>query len=52
MKSNQENASSDMPQPGLVLILNVDDDSKFVSLLNGGFMIKARMGESVQDTPL
>ena len=48
MKSNQENASSDMPQPGLVLILNVDDDSKFVSLLNGGFMIKARMGESVQ----
>ncbi len=48
MKSNQENASGDMPQPGLVLILNVDDDSKFVSLLNGGFMIKARMGESVQ----
>ena len=48
MKSNQENASGDMPQPGLVLILNVDDDSKFVSLLNGGFMIKAQMGESVQ----
>ena len=48
MKSNQENASGDMPQPGLVLTLNVEDDSKFVGLLNGGFMIKARTGESVQ----
>jgi len=48
MKSNQENASGDMPQPSLVLTLDGDDASRFVGLLNGGFMIKARTGESVQ----
>jgi len=48
MKSNQENASGDMPQPCLVLTLDVEDGLKFVGLLNGGFMIKARLGESVQ----
>jgi hypothetical protein len=48
MKSKQENASGDMPQPGLVLTLDVDDNSNFLGLLNGGFMIKARIGESVQ----
>jgi hypothetical protein len=48
MKKNQENASGDMPQPNLVLALDVEGGSKFVGLLNGGFMIKARIGESVQ----
>ena len=48
MKSNQENASGDSPQRGLVLTVTAGDVPKFVGLLNAGFMIKARIGESVQ----
>jgi hypothetical protein len=48
MKSNQEAVSGDMPQPSLVLTLDSGDGSRFVGLLNGGFMIKSRIGESVQ----
>lgn len=48
MKSNQETVSVDMPQPSLVLTLKAQESSRFVGLLNGGFMIKFRSGESVQ----
>jgi len=48
MKSNQENASGDLPEPSMNLTLKVDDDSKFVGLLNAGFMINMQVGESVQ----
>ena len=48
MKSNQETVSNDMPQPSLVLTLKVQENSSFVGLLNAGFMIKFRSGESVQ----
>lgn len=48
MKSNQETVSVDMPQPSLVLTLKAQENSRFVGLLNGGFKIKFRSGESVQ----
>jgi hypothetical protein len=48
MKSNQENDCSDKPPAGLVLTLKDADAPLFVALLNQGFMVKIRVGESVR----
>jgi hypothetical protein len=48
MKSNQENAPGKISQPGLVLIVAAAGFPKLVGLLNAGFMVNIRIGESVK----
>ena len=48
MKSNPVDTFGEMSKRGLVLTVRDIEFSKFVGLLNGGFMIKTQIGESVQ----
>ena len=48
MKQNQENTPGEESQLGLVLTVMFGDVPKFVGLLNAGFMINVRVGESVR----
>jgi hypothetical protein len=48
MNINHENATGEKPQRGLVLTVTATEFPKFVGLLNAGFMLNIRVGESVQ----
>ncbi|RLC11248.1 MAG: hypothetical protein DRI24_19075, partial [Deltaproteobacteria bacterium] len=48
MNTNHKNAPGDKLQSGLVMTVTDGESSKFVGLLNAGFMVKIRVGESVQ----
>jgi len=48
MEPNQENASGEISQSGLVLTVAAAGFPKFVGLLNAGFMVNMRVGESVK----
>jgi len=48
MHTNHENATGKKSQHGLVLTVTATDFHKFVGLLNAGFMLNIRVGESVQ----
>jgi hypothetical protein len=48
MKPNQENAPGKISQPGLVLTVAAAGFPKLVGLLNAGFMVNIRIGESVK----
>lgn len=48
MTSKHENTSGKMPQPDLILTVTGGGRSKFVALLNTGFMIRIQSGESVK----
>ena len=48
MHINHENASGENAPHGLVLTVTATDVPKFVGLLNAGFMLNIRVGESVQ----
>jgi hypothetical protein len=48
MKHKQKYGTGGIPQHGLVLTVTAGDDSKFIGLLNAGFMIKTRIGEPVK----
>ena len=48
MNTNHKNVAGDKTDPGLVLTVMAGDTPKFVGLLNAGFMINMRVGESVQ----
>ena len=48
MNTNYKNAARDKSDPGLVLIVTAGEIPKFVGLLNAGFMLNIRVGESVQ----
>lgn len=48
MHINHENASGEKAPHGLVLTVTATDVPKFVGLLNAGFMLNIRVGESVQ----
>jgi hypothetical protein len=48
MNTNHKNAAGDKLQSGLVLTVTAGECPKFVGLLNAGFMINVRVGESVK----
>ncbi len=48
MHINQESATGEASQHGLFLAVTAADFHKFVGLLNTGFMLNIRVGESVQ----
>ena len=48
MKSNKENISGKDPQIGLILTVTAAEYPKFAGLLNAGFMVNIRVGESVK----
>jgi hypothetical protein len=48
MKSNKENISAKDPQIGLILTVTAAEYPKFAGLLNAGFMVNIRVGESVK----
>jgi hypothetical protein len=48
MNTNHKNVDGDKSDPGLVLTVMAGDTPKFVGLLNAGFMINVRAGESVK----
>ena len=48
MNTNHKNAAGDKLQSGLVLTVTAGECPIFVGLLNAGFMVKIRVGESVQ----
>ena len=48
MKSNQENVSAEISESGLILTVTAAEHPNFVGLLNAGFMVNIRVGESVK----
>jgi hypothetical protein len=48
MKSKQEIATGEISEPGMILTVTDGESCKFVGLLNAGFRVKIRVGESVQ----
>ena len=48
MNTNHKNALGDKLQSGLVMTVTAGECSKFVGLLNAGFMINVQVGESVK----
>ena len=48
MNTNHKNAAGDNSHSGLVLTVTATENTKFVGLLNAGFMINIQVGESVK----
>jgi len=48
MNTNHKKVAGDKLQPGLVMTVTAAEVPKFVGLLNAGFMINVRVGESVK----
>ena len=48
MKPNQENVSAEISESGLILTVTAAEHPNFVGLLNAGFMVNIRVGESVK----